>query len=394
MSSSNEYKTEIVKSLFGSSLGKAVLHFSCAFGAYTGRMYVCTNGVGYYSNMFGYERAITIYWINVTDIVKDKAYGIIFHEKDRGEQLFKSITDRDGVFNKMLRLLYRANPTLKEKKNIYNKLNVYNGRNDALIQVAGPSESDMETDWSQLKSASKKHFKYTALEKIDLPSFSMEIMFQKFFSDGAKRSMASFHRKIGDENIEASQWKGSMDGFHRTRTIKFERSRALFGVNKFTKYQHCRVFGSCGICIDTHEKINAMYDVKSRLLIDQQADGALAATVYCECVLLKRTLLLDALLEKTANETVTSWYKEYLEMICNSDRSIRSSIFALKREQKVDEKKISETRYGVALVVLMTLMIMYMLVMLQLDWQKIDEDAMYVQIEINLFREELEKVLQ
>lgn len=394
MATSSEYKTEIVKTQFGPSLGKAVLDCACAYGAYTGRMYVCANGVGFYSNLFGYERAISIYWNDVTDLTKDKAYGIMIREKKRKEQLFKSITDRDDVFKTMLDLLYRANPILEETKNKYNTLSVYNGKNSEEIQLPRPPESDMELAWSQLKSASKKHFKNTAMEKIDMPSFSIDVIFQKFFEDGAKRSVTAFHRKSGDSNIETSEWKESKDGFHRTRTVKFERPRALFGVDKFTKYQHCRVFGSCGICVDTHAKISPMHYVKSRLLIEQQIDVGLSATVFYECVFVYKTLILNALLNKTADEAVISWYKRYVEMINTSDRSIRSSIFALQREQKDDEKKISETRYGVALVVLLTLLIMYMLVMLHLDWQRIDKDAMYVQGEVSLFREELDKMLQ
>ena len=62
--------TEIVKSLFG-NVGKVnvVGVFSCSVARQSGRMYVSTEGLFFYSNLFGFEKKICVRYENAVELI-------------------------------------------------------------------------------------------------------------------------------------------------------------------------------------------------------------------------------------------------------------------------------------------------------------------------------------
>jgi len=108
MPDDNSYKTEIVRNLFGAKvqLGRVKADFSCANGSYPGRMYVCDNGICFYSTLFGFERKIYFLYESILNIRMIRTSGIVisgyFTKKDgqviQKDHVFKSIAKRNTVF--------------------------------------------------------------------------------------------------------------------------------------------------------------------------------------------------------------------------------------------------------------------------------------------------------
>lgn len=57
--------TMIVRSLFGHSVGNIIEAHSCTYRRQSGKMYISTNSLCYYSNMFGFERKIMIRFCDI-----------------------------------------------------------------------------------------------------------------------------------------------------------------------------------------------------------------------------------------------------------------------------------------------------------------------------------------
>lgn len=121
MPASNAYKTEIVRSLFQEldavSLGSVCADFACAHGSYsTGRMYICTNGVCFYSNLFGFEKKLYVLWRDIVHVQMYRASSVLivmrrridddgnnYDDDNHDEYVFKSFANRDEVLESLNR---------------------------------------------------------------------------------------------------------------------------------------------------------------------------------------------------------------------------------------------------------------------------------------------------
>lgn len=478
MSDNNEVKTEIVRRLVGPSLGKAKVDFACANGSYTGRMYVCVHGAGFYSNLFGFERTVCIHWKHVIKINKVKTSGIGFQyvatskngKRNTKEHVFKSIAGRDNVLETVSRICREVNPNIeadslddgkevgagsselndelnmqpeksevsnieiknKEVRFVVDTINkvvniqkqrsdnsspgltnegekdvseqveeddelgttMYDGTNGDFVTKFCPDQDNFGKAWIELVKLSEDYFKFTAVKKVDLPAFSLESFFEAFLADDAENSITSFHESIGDIVNNTDPWTESANGFHRIRTINLDHPVPGYGKAKTTKHQHCRVYGTDGICIDSHTESEGLpavdcFYVEDRTLIEANEDGGLTLTGIYHTVWTKSSWM-KAIAEKGANSASTDFFKGFVEMINNADESaLPPVIIELQKEHKEDEKKIEETRSVLLYVIVFVLFIFLNLVRVRWKMGQMGDKVIELKDEIEFLKSQL-----
>ena len=99
MNSKQAYTTEIVKALFGSSVGDVVNDFSCSYQRQAGRLYVSTEGLFFYSNLFGFEKKVRILYKSTTTITKIRTTSLLVKTIDASgeDYIFRSFENREYV---------------------------------------------------------------------------------------------------------------------------------------------------------------------------------------------------------------------------------------------------------------------------------------------------------
>ena len=85
--SKQAYTTEIVKSLFGGEVGEVVSDVSCSFQRQAGRLYVSTNAIFYYSNLFGFEKKVRINYESTRYISKIRSTSLMIKTIENGEYI-------------------------------------------------------------------------------------------------------------------------------------------------------------------------------------------------------------------------------------------------------------------------------------------------------------------
>ena len=111
------YTTEIVRAIFGREIGAVVGDYSCTHNKRSGRIYVATNAICFYSNLFGFEKKIKIPYSHVTCVTKENTAVFIPNAiaviTARKEYVFRSFWDRDDCFN-LLRAYHEMYRTVLE----------------------------------------------------------------------------------------------------------------------------------------------------------------------------------------------------------------------------------------------------------------------------------------
>eukprot|EP00816_Leptocylindrus_hargravesii_P005018 CAMPEP_0196807580 /NCGR_PEP_ID=MMETSP1362-20130617/7580_1 /TAXON_ID=163516 /ORGANISM="Leptocylindrus danicus, Strain CCMP1856" /LENGTH=512 /DNA_ID=CAMNT_0042181569 /DNA_START=37 /DNA_END=1575 /DNA_ORIENTATION=+ len=488
MPDSNEYKTEIVRRLVGPSLGKAKIDFACANGSYSGRLYVCTNGAGFYSNLFGFERTVCIHWKHVTKMKKMRTSSILLQyvgtskngKRNTKEHIFKSIADRDNVFDTVSRICRQVNPNIEgdnstddckdvspefsglsegadssdlpkisdlrasinaeirsqgirhaanavnqlanvEKQPLNGSFNsetsvmdkekeeltvykieevdelgstIYDGKNGDFVTKFCPDQDNFGKAWNELVKSSEDYFKFTAVKKADLPDISLEAFFETFLSDDAENSISSFHESIGDIINNTDSWTESANGFHRIRTINLDHPVPGYGKAKTTKHQHCRVYGTGGICIDSHTESEGLpavdcFYVEDRMLIEANEDGGLTLTGLYHTVWTK-TSWMKGIAEKSANAASADFFKGFIEMINNAGESaLPPVIIELQKEHKEEGQKIEETRFALLFVILFVLFMLVNLIRVRWKMGQLGGKVVELKDEIDYLKSQL-----
>jgi hypothetical protein len=111
-SDEGQRKQDFVRKIFGDQHGEHVGDFSCALDngiLLQGRLYTYSKSILFYSNIFGFTKALHIPWENVQTIVKETTLLIpnaILIISNKHEYIFRSFWDRRGAF-KVLRGCHR-----------------------------------------------------------------------------------------------------------------------------------------------------------------------------------------------------------------------------------------------------------------------------------------------
>ena len=160
---------------------------------------------------------------------------------------------------------------------------MFNGKNEEVVTSYYPS--DMTVAWDELKLSNETHFRRTTVKKVNLSEHTLDSFYDNFLSDDAEFSLAAFHEQIGDTIKEISPWNLAQKGFHRFRCIDLDHPVAGFGKANTTKYQHCRLFDTLGLVIDSHivskglPTLDCFY-VEERILVEAVEGGGGGAISY------------------------------------------------------------------------------------------------------------------
>jgi len=105
----NQYATEIVKSLFGSLVGTIYYHCPCHHPSrhMSGKLYVGTNALAFYSNLFGIERKLLLDYAHVSTVNEYRTTSISISYKDQ-EYKFRALPRRSDVLAVLKRLILDA----------------------------------------------------------------------------------------------------------------------------------------------------------------------------------------------------------------------------------------------------------------------------------------------
>lgn len=98
------YTTEIVRAMFGPGVGSVVGDYSCSYKRNSGRLYLSTNALCYYSNLFGSENKYIFRLSEIIDFTKIKSSGISIKDITGLDHNFRSFNDRDAVYDIIVRL--------------------------------------------------------------------------------------------------------------------------------------------------------------------------------------------------------------------------------------------------------------------------------------------------
>lgn len=107
-----------VRELFGLSEKEDIFcDFSCKEGSVrTGRLYLTTNYICYYSSVMGFSAKIIVAWLDVMQVVKDGSSGIMIRtakkepEGKEKKYVFSAFQQRDTSFKYIYRLWCNSSP--------------------------------------------------------------------------------------------------------------------------------------------------------------------------------------------------------------------------------------------------------------------------------------------
>eukprot|EP00562_Extubocellulus_spinifer_P028554 CAMPEP_0178645746 /NCGR_PEP_ID=MMETSP0698-20121128/18995_1 /TAXON_ID=265572 /ORGANISM="Extubocellulus spinifer, Strain CCMP396" /LENGTH=608 /DNA_ID=CAMNT_0020286835 /DNA_START=33 /DNA_END=1859 /DNA_ORIENTATION=+ len=102
--SASLYTTEIVRALFGPTIGSVIGDYSCSYKRNSGRLYLANNAMCFYSNLFGSESKYILRLPEITRVSKIKNSGICVKDSAGLDHKFRSFNDRDVVYDIIGRL--------------------------------------------------------------------------------------------------------------------------------------------------------------------------------------------------------------------------------------------------------------------------------------------------
>jgi hypothetical protein len=113
-----------VRELFGLSDKEDIFcDFSCKEGSVrTGRLYLTTNFICYYSSVMGFNTKIVLQWLEITQVVKNGSNGImisIAKKEPEGKEkkfVFSAFQQRDTSFKYIYRLWANSSPFAENAK--------------------------------------------------------------------------------------------------------------------------------------------------------------------------------------------------------------------------------------------------------------------------------------
>mmetsp|Transcript_25583 Transcript_25583/g.39629 ORF Transcript_25583/g.39629 Transcript_25583/m.39629 type:complete len:314 (+) Transcript_25583:80-1021(+) len=194
---------------------------------------------------------------------------------------------------------------------------MYNGENEEIVTSYYPS--DIAVAWNEVNSSSEEYFQHGSVKKVTLLEHTLDSFYNKFFSDDAEFSLAAFHEQIGDTIKETSRWKLAQKGFHRCRFIALDHPVPGFGKAKTTKYQHCRIFDTLGLVVDSHivskglPTLDCFY-VEERILVTAVEGGGLTLSVMYQCVWIKPTWM-KGIAERSVSLSFCEFFRVFMETV-------------------------------------------------------------------------------
>ena len=316
--SKQAYTTEIVKSLFGGEVGEVVIDVSCSFQRQAGRLYVSTNAIFYYSNLFGFEKKIRIGYESTRYISKIRSTSLMIKTIENGEYIFRSFDNRQQVLEIILR--YHSNntdasdgedgasssPTFPEEGSTVidnshdetddedksvEQIPIQGNTSESIVAQSSLADRDDErqsitssksvTRQSKKQDSDKSYKRRSsnALQVGDKSDDDIAIwkkikqntkdwesainiklpcksFFQLFLDDDATNSMNTFLSDIGDTNITIGKWQNKNDG-SMSRQLNYDHKSGL-AVAKVSRHQTYQRITSNHSCLKNITKISGI----------------------------------------------------------------------------------------------------------------------------------------
>ena len=177
---------------------------------------------------------------------------------------------------------------------------------------------DMLVAWMNVRNSKEPSFKKIACNAVPL-SCTMDDFYDRFLSDNAPCSMASYQINVGgDTDFETSTWSGS---FTQKRTMQYTHpvNAPMFPpAARATKTQELRCFGKYGLCLETKTVVNDMpltdcFFVEDRLLVEPRPEGGVNMTAAFELRFIKSTMF-RRIIENTTQGELLKYWKGYVNM--------------------------------------------------------------------------------
>lgn len=349
-SSKQMYTTEFIKALFGEAVGIVVGDFSCSYQRQTGRLYVSTDAVFFYSNLFGFEKRIKIDYVNAMEIDLVRTTSV-FIKTSEEEFIFRSFDDRQSVLE-LIKTFHSKTSTSSSTElsaDVPSAIHSDEVKSDDLASLSDHDENDTKQQeppedsriqtpkassivpnsldgtllWEKMKKHSKDWDSLMTEQK--LPYNSVTDFFDTFLRDSSPRSMSYFQSKVmGNSNVLLEAWtkNAAPDGEQSTadslsRAIEFEHTTrwAVAKVKRRQTYQTC---GKHAIIQNfTHlqgiPQADAFF-VEDMWLLEAEANHV-TLDVKCRIVWLKNTML-KSVIEKRTKSEAKEWFDKYIPFVC------------------------------------------------------------------------------
>lgn len=343
------YTTEFIKALFAGDTGVVVADYSCSYQRQAGRLYVSTDAIFFYSNLFGFEKRIKIFYTTAIEINLVRTTSVFIKTSDE-EFIFRSFEDRQSVLE-LIKTFHSKNSTpstlsadvqstsidtkcddlaLSSKHDNEAKQHVntcQDSPEDPKLHTPNddsmaPNSLDGAFLWEKMKKHSKEWDSIVTAE--DLPCRSVADFFNAFLRDSAPRSMSYFQNKVmGDSNVSVEAWtknaategeQSAVDSL--SRMIEFEHATrwAVAMVKRRQTYQICGK--NAMIQNFTHlqgiPQADAFF-VEDMWLLEAGANHV-TLDVKCRIVWLKNTMLKSVITNRTKTEA-REWFDKYIPFV-------------------------------------------------------------------------------
>ena len=353
-SSKQMYTTEFIKALFGDS-GVVLGDFSCSYQRQLGRLYVSTNAVFFYSNLFGFEKKLKIEHRHALEIDLVRTTSLFIRTSDE-EFIFRSFEDRQSVLELIRSCsstqISTSSPPTELSSDVQSNIQMVNN-NDELMSssehddeaqqnrnsckdnstedILVPNSLDGAMLWEQMKEKSSNWDSLVTMEK--LPCKLTEF-FDNCLRDSAPRSLSYFQSKVmGDSNVVLEAWakntatEGEANAADSlSRTIEFEHT-TRWAVAKVKRRQTYQICGKHAI-IQNFTYLQGIpqadtFFVEDMWLLESGSDGDIILNVKFRIVFNKQKTMLKSVISNRTKAEANEWFDKYLPFV---------------RSQKLDQK--------------------------------------------------------
>lgn len=367
--SSLEASSDIIRTIFGESVGPCWGDFFCSHNRIRGRLYASSLAVLFYSNLLGFERRICLRFSEISQLELCRTTSIQLTMQDGEVYIFRSFNNREQVLQilKGLKILEdrrrvngrssmqaanrsasgqlwvsstdsTATPLVSNRRRSVSDSLIQNSQqdfggglmpfleeqidDDDVSTQLTEEEEPTETAWLKAKEWNLPDNATTGIESLSIP-MSLEQFFTTFFADDALYSLDRYQRnKIGDRDIEITGWYQE-DGA-LTRTMNFVHPiKSSYGMGpseaRTTRQQRLKRFGDLGISIENTTVVEGIpsadaFFVQDQWLVESTGENEVKLTTRFGTRFTKRALF-RGLIEKNILKETTDWFIGYSEMI-------------------------------------------------------------------------------
>lgn len=155
---------------------------------------------------------------------------------------------------------------------------------------------------------------------------SLDEFYNLFLSDHAPKSLESYHRDIGDSNVQSTRWESTLvDGFLAQKRKLTYRHPIKIAVPKApshgvaSKAQTIVRFGNHGIHLTTETWINDVpfadcFYIADRLIIASEPDGGIRISMKFGNCFVKKTMF-KKILNSASAKSVMEFHQAYIDSL-------------------------------------------------------------------------------